>query len=964
SGSNGTAYYFAMLGAASNWVESYAMVRPLAQPATNINSSSFTANWQAPTFGNVNNYLFDVSYDANFTSTLAGYSNLLVNGLSTQVSSLVAGTYYYRVRANRTTMPGTGAPSQIGTFTVAATAPGNALRFDGTDDLVVFSNTLGNTGTSDFTYETWVRTTINSTIFHKRTACAYGNFVELKVASGKVLFEINETSVANYTAAYGTSIITDSLWHHVAIVRAGTNILVYVDGILESTTALNGNPSIGNSANFTLGVSPCGNWYNGSLDEFRMYNTALSASNIQADMISSTAAVPSSLLLYCNFDNGVPAGSNSGQLNLPDFSSQGNSGTLQNFGLTGGSSNWVESYAMVNLIQGNITNLASSGFKVQWTKPAVGTVSNYLLDISTSSTFQSMIAGFNGLQVTDTFYTVTGLGAGRFYVRVRANKTSVSGQGNPSNVKEVVVSIPKPGNALHFDGVDDHVVLPVALGNVGFSNFSISVWIRTTGNGTIFHKRGACNFGNFIQLGISSGKAIFEINQSNASDYTAVSSTSNVNTGRWTQILVRRTGTSLDLFINGKLEKTVTIVGSPNISNSTPFTLGISPCGGWFSGSMDEFSIYGTALTDAEIASLVHSNLPSLTGSLVGYYNFDLATASGSNTGYSTLVDSSSNRFDGTLVNFSLTGGTSNWVESYSQVLPTIKAATYITSSSFTANWEAPITGTVQAYELELSAVANFATLVSSNSSISANSVSFTFNGLTPGKYYYRLRAVKTGIASHGAFVDTIQVIELPAPGNALNFDGLDDYMFLPHNNSYNISAFTIEAWVLWNPTNSTDIQFLTSKGSEQWEIHFGSSANGVRFIPVPGVFLDASTKFQTGVWTHLACVYNPSTLTGKIYINGVDANAVNNGTAQLSTPIPTNNSAFFVGMRSSVSYPFKGSIDEMKIYNYARTASEISNSYMLSSPPINNSIISYFKFDQGAAGGSNTAVTTVTDYS
>jgi phosphodiesterase/alkaline phosphatase D-like protein len=72
---------------------------PTATAATNITSSSFTANWGSVT--GATGYRLDVSTSSSFTSYVPGYQNLNVgNVVSRSVTGLSASTtYYYRVRA-------------------------------------------------------------------------------------------------------------------------------------------------------------------------------------------------------------------------------------------------------------------------------------------------------------------------------------------------------------------------------------------------------------------------------------------------------------------------------------------------------------------------------------------------------------------------------------------------------------------------------------------------------------------------------------------------------------------------------------------------------------------------------------------------------------------------------------------------------------------------------------------------
>jgi phosphodiesterase/alkaline phosphatase D-like protein len=71
---------------------------PTAKAATNITTTSFTANWSS--VSGATSYLLDVSTSSTFSSFLTGYQNLnLGTVISRSVSGLTAGkTYYYRLR--------------------------------------------------------------------------------------------------------------------------------------------------------------------------------------------------------------------------------------------------------------------------------------------------------------------------------------------------------------------------------------------------------------------------------------------------------------------------------------------------------------------------------------------------------------------------------------------------------------------------------------------------------------------------------------------------------------------------------------------------------------------------------------------------------------------------------------------------------------------------------------------------
>ncbi|MEO7530645.1 MAG: LamG-like jellyroll fold domain-containing protein [Sediminibacterium sp.] len=103
NGNNGVLTNFKLSeGNTSNWVESYAMMIPLANSAQEINSAGFTAAWNKPNLGEADLYLLDVSTNPSFLSFVPGYHDKSVINTTQIVSGLQAGTtYYYRVRAKK-----------------------------------------------------------------------------------------------------------------------------------------------------------------------------------------------------------------------------------------------------------------------------------------------------------------------------------------------------------------------------------------------------------------------------------------------------------------------------------------------------------------------------------------------------------------------------------------------------------------------------------------------------------------------------------------------------------------------------------------------------------------------------------------------------------------------------------------------------------------------------------------------
>jgi hypothetical protein len=157
------------------------------------------------------------------------------------------------------------------------------MSFDGVDDYVSLPRVVQD----DFTIECWVKTT--------QTAATGHWWRGRGLVDGEVFGIVNDfgTALVGRKFAFGTgnpdititSIkdINDSIWHHCTATRVkntGT-LKVYVDGALENAS-LGGTQSLTSPPRLTIGCLQVNlNYFNGLIAEVRIYNRALSASEIQ-----------------------------------------------------------------------------------------------------------------------------------------------------------------------------------------------------------------------------------------------------------------------------------------------------------------------------------------------------------------------------------------------------------------------------------------------------------------------------------------------------------------------------------------------------------------------------------------------------------------------------------------------------------------------------------------------------------
>ncbi len=194
---------------------------------------------------------------------------------------------------------------------------------------------------------------------------------------------------------------------------------------------------------------------------------------------------------------------------------------------------------------------------------------------------------------------------------------------------------------------------------------------------------------------------------------------------------------------------------------------------------------------------------------------------------------------------------------------------------------------------------------------------------------------------------------------SAMNFDGVNDYINVGDIDNNITSAFTIETWVYWEDAGST-VQFLFGKAYEQMELHTYTDGK-LRFIPATDVAIDSvNSVLPLNQWTHIAVVYEPSTATGKIYINGVSVDVKVIG-KPITTPLDSSTNSFMLSRRGVTStssyYYLNGKLNDFRIWNDVRTAEEISSNMNTELVGDESNLIAYYKFDE-------TSGSTITDSS
>jgi hypothetical protein len=156
---------------------------------------------------------------------------------------------------------------------------GGGILFDGKDDSVRVD--LPTSVFADkFSIEAWIKTRSTDT---QSIACKNGPISFSTNWNSNLYLGIYNGSAWAFGA--GLTSIAPNTWYHVAGTYDGSNIRLYVNSVLENVTPQSGN--MGGNGGFEIGADNAGgynygtgDYFNGTIDELRIYNRTLSASEI------------------------------------------------------------------------------------------------------------------------------------------------------------------------------------------------------------------------------------------------------------------------------------------------------------------------------------------------------------------------------------------------------------------------------------------------------------------------------------------------------------------------------------------------------------------------------------------------------------------------------------------------------------------------------------------------------------
>jgi len=316
-------------------------------------------------------------------------------------------------------------------FITFSQGSGNTIYFDGVDKTVSCGTISPNIGNSDFTVECWAL--FNSFASTGGVISAFstvdGGWAIRQKTNSTIQFILGTgTSGANAEKLNSPALATNK-WYHITCIKRGATVELYINGELVNSSASTRVVPFHNLEFGKRHINQASGYHEGLIDEVRIWNKALSQTEIRAWMckkLTSSHSSYSDLVGFYNFDEGTG-------LVLPDLSSNSNDGTLVN------SPTWPLSGApigdeciyILNPVASsslNLTHVNNTTLTATVSSGSANSLYIYRVDaVPNSTTYPSNIYGF-----TQTYYGVKSFGSNGLVYSINYDYSNITGINNPN----------------------------------------------------------------------------------------------------------------------------------------------------------------------------------------------------------------------------------------------------------------------------------------------------------------------------------------------------------------------------------------------------------------------------------------------------------------------------------------------------------------------------------------------------
>ena len=840
-------------------------------------------------------------------------------------------------------------------------AKGSAVEFSGNDEYISLGNDPSLNVEKQITLELWVKRdgsmgdawgAMLSKPYHPANWQAPFSHYRLarRSTTNRVHFQLallDSSGNAVSNALDSNTSIANDTWTHLAATYDGQEMKLYINGQLDAQKAATGRmqdlpitPKAGASDSTTVflgrnhGNSSSIQSFEGMLDEVRIYDKALSLEQIVQNYDNGQASYDKIVKQETGVEETWQARITAADGFAYSGEQQSNSlASLPNFAPTTNSAQIdTENQGDLNveriILQTNSSDSNDDpvNLTVNWLKDNQRlTVGNYPMDIGTKSRTNDY-SGFgndaffddgypslpNQLKVTQALPTIESGG-------VLGNRLSF------------------PGNAYGTLGNDP---------SLDFTDkFSIEFWMKPEGWGDDWAALVSKPYylskweDPYVQYKVSRHRDTNDLSFSVAvaGQYEALRSNKSISMTDWTHVVATYDGNDMKLYLNGNLDIERPLTGSieESSANSVASRVYIGRNYNLFDtvesykGLLDELKLYGVVLPPEQVQQNYENGLNNT--------NIIHPAITGAEQTWQAEVTPNDGIVDGSKV---LTNILDNF---------TAPAAAI---SGPGANINASLNAFVllETANKKDTVFENVITRVSNNTG-TGRVISWSKNNSPLAKLLYSFHQSNLNLApdeiidysgaNHHGQLGGGESNKNPTwspagiKDGAYNFDGVDDYILVPHDNSLNFpnNKMSFEVWMKGDPTQNDSYYLVMDKSHgfvdfNGWVLQGNSTTGEVTFNIGNGSTWSPGAKSTGSVlddtWHHVVGTFDGAQL--KLYVDGIL-----NSKQNFVSNIGGNSRPVQIGRSWGGGNPqrhFKGRLDEIRLYDYALPLEQIELSY------------------------------------
>ncbi|MGK7903556.1 MAG: LamG-like jellyroll fold domain-containing protein [Hormoscilla sp.] len=502
---------------------------------------------------------------------------------------------------------------------------GKALALDGDEDYVALPELGFSGGNTSVSVSAWFK--VNESAGERNNIFGFG-----QDGSTRETFSIRTRGDGGFRFYFwGDDLDVDvdpyyGEWTHVAATYDDTSEMqsVYVNGSLAGERQVSSTPNFANKSYRIGGFND--EYFDGSIDEVRIWEAALTAEEIQDNLYSPLTGTEKDLVAYYSFEDDATT--------IADQSGNENNGTLQ-----GGA--FDESLSFIGYVD---LELSSEVFS----EP--GIIVNYTIESDTASEgddfYQSQldISTTDGVDPTNSIFIPQGEDTGRIYLTALPDAIA-------EDDEELTLRLVSDfDDALSLDGDGDYVDVPDGTWFNGDLTIEAWVYVRNYNNWSRLLDFGNGRADDNVLVALSngtSGQPRFGVHLGD--DPSNLESPVQLPLDSWSHIAVTLSNTTGIMYINGEQVAINEAMNIPAGETRTQNYLGRS---NWSSDAdadalFDDVRIWDVARTEEEIKANRYNTLVGDEDNLVAYYRFDDGYVSIATTEDATVEDVTGNGNDG-----------------------------------------------------------------------------------------------------------------------------------------------------------------------------------------------------------------------------------------------------------------------------------------------------------------------------